>query len=337
MATCPACWAGSGSGAAIMSAAKARTAALRYDAVVLCMLTSPRLFSRHQWSVVAQGYSETEEYARRPLAMPSGCASFSRGLGYPRQGSECIDRARTIDGVSGVSAREPGAGEILPGMRRPSHAIRRCAGVAVLVSRGVHAETSRRENSHREGSARRRTEAGHGPVRRSQGLDGAARRPRSRGSTQDPSGWFGRSAVADANGHRRLIARQSETEPPRTAITRGPPANGTPSLECGRRNAFQWNDEGQKRRDYRRDNERSWRRLACDKIARHGCHLSVEVTMRHQDRAPHFGRRRHSTTHYVERANVSACRRAVSGVPSRACVGGRLRSSARRRSQSPWL
>src|SRR2546430_12284488 len=66
MATCPACWAGSGSGAAIMSAAKARTAALRYDAVVLCMLTSPRLFSRHQWSVVAQGYSETEEYARRP-------------------------------------------------------------------------------------------------------------------------------------------------------------------------------------------------------------------------------------------------------------------------------
>src|SRR3989442_12001257 len=164
-------------------------------------------------------------------------------------------------------------------MRRPSHAIRRCAGVAVLVSRGVDGERSRRENSHREGSARRRTEAGHGPVRRSQGLDGAARRPRSRGSTQDPSGWFGSSAVADANDHRRLIARQSETEPPRTAITRGPPANGTPSLECGRRNAFQWNDEGQKRRDYRRDNERSWRRLACDKVAGPGCPPSVEVTM----------------------------------------------------------
>src|SRR2546425_4427017 len=119
MATCPACWAGSGSGGAIRSAAKARPAALRYDAVVLCMLTSPRLFSRHQWSVVAQGYSETEEYARRPPAMPSGCASLSRGLGYPRQGSECIDRARTIDGASGVSAREPGAGEILPGVRCP--------------------------------------------------------------------------------------------------------------------------------------------------------------------------------------------------------------------------
>src|SRR2546425_1875605 len=41
-------------------------------------------------------------------------------------------------------------------MRRASHALRRCDGVAVRVSRGVHAETSGRANSHREGGARRR-------------------------------------------------------------------------------------------------------------------------------------------------------------------------------------
>src|SRR3989454_1101809 len=81
MATCPACWGGSGSGAAIMSAAKARTAALRYDAVVLCMLTSPRLFSRHQWSAVAQGYSETEEYARRPSQCRQAALPFPEDSG----------------------------------------------------------------------------------------------------------------------------------------------------------------------------------------------------------------------------------------------------------------
>src|SRR3989454_2271656 len=95
MATCPACWGGSGSGAAIMSAAKARTAALRYDAVVLCMLTSPRLFSRHQWSVVAQGYSETEEYARRPPQCRQAALPFPEDSG-------------TLDGVPNAStARGP--------------------------------------------------------------------------------------------------------------------------------------------------------------------------------------------------------------------------------------
>src|SRR2546426_9771858 len=117
MATCRACWAGSGSGAAIMSAAKARPAALRYDAVVLCMMTSPRLFSRHRWSVVAKGIPRRNNAP--DASWQASSASFFRGLGYPRQGSECIDRARTIDGVSGVSAREPGAGEILPEVRRP--------------------------------------------------------------------------------------------------------------------------------------------------------------------------------------------------------------------------
>src|SRR6059036_2136330 len=97
-----------------------------------------------------------------------------------------MDRARTIDAVSGVSAREPRAGEVLSGVRRTSHGLGRCDGIAVRLSRGVHAKTSRRAHSHRESSARRRTETGDRPVRRSQGLDGAARRPRSRGSAQDP-------------------------------------------------------------------------------------------------------------------------------------------------------
>src|SRR5438093_11548972 len=78
---------------------------------------------------------------------------------------------------------------LFPRTRVPSsgarHAVGRCDGVAVGLSRGVPAEPSRGADSHRQVGARRRTEAGHGPVRRSQGLDGAARGPRSRGSTQD--------------------------------------------------------------------------------------------------------------------------------------------------------
>src|SRR2546422_1364246 len=101
---------------------------------------------------------------------------------YTRQGSKCIDCARMIDAVSGVSARESGAGEVLSGvrypprgqllelsrsaapirkvlsgMRRARHALTRCDGVAVRISRGVHAEASGRANSHREGGARSRT------------------------------------------------------------------------------------------------------------------------------------------------------------------------------------
>jgi hypothetical protein len=46
-------------------------------------------------------------------------------------------------------------------MRSTSHALGRGHRVDVRVSRGVHAETSRRANSEDEGRARRRTEAGH--------------------------------------------------------------------------------------------------------------------------------------------------------------------------------
>jgi len=45
------------------------------------------------------------------------CRSLARRI--TRQGSACVDRARTIDAVSGVSAREPGAGKGLLPVRCP--------------------------------------------------------------------------------------------------------------------------------------------------------------------------------------------------------------------------
>ena len=48
------------------------------------------------------------------------CFLFSEYSGtLDRVPTECIDHARTIDAVSGVSAREPGAGEVLSGVRCP--------------------------------------------------------------------------------------------------------------------------------------------------------------------------------------------------------------------------
>ena len=55
----------------------------------------------------------------------------------------------------------------------------------VRVARRLHPQAPRREDPHLEGRPGRRAQAGHRPLRRPQGLDGAARRPRSRGGAQD--------------------------------------------------------------------------------------------------------------------------------------------------------
>ena len=50
----------------------------------------------------------------------------------------------------------------------------------------VHPQAPRREDPHLQGRPRGRAQAGHRALRRPQGLDGAARRPRSRGGAQAP-------------------------------------------------------------------------------------------------------------------------------------------------------
>ena len=71
-------------------------------------------------------------------------------------------------------------------MRSSGAAGRGAAGRSLRLARVLHAEASRRADPHIEDRARRGAETSHGLVRRSQGLDGAARRPRSRGGAEAP-------------------------------------------------------------------------------------------------------------------------------------------------------
>jgi hypothetical protein len=78
----------------------------------------PTVGSRRGLGVEATSAASVPVTSRRPLVTPVAPVDAAllvfRMLGYPRECFECIDRARTIDAVSGVSAREPGAGEVLP-------------------------------------------------------------------------------------------------------------------------------------------------------------------------------------------------------------------------------
>ena len=75
--------------------------------------------------------------------------------------------------------------EILPRVRAANRRVRE-RGVIIWIARDLHAQASGPENPELQGGARRRAQAGHGAVRRSQGLDGAAGRPRPRGGAQAP-------------------------------------------------------------------------------------------------------------------------------------------------------
>ena len=117
---------------------------------------------------------------------------------------------RPARAVSSVSPRELTRPEILRRVRRPSEShlcwlrcvqsaraeilwrMRRAAwragwGAAEAGEPGVvHAQAPRREDPHVQGRAGGRAQAGHRALRRPQGLDGAARRPRPRGGAQAP-------------------------------------------------------------------------------------------------------------------------------------------------------
>ena len=72
------------------------------------------------------------------------------------------------------------------GAARRSARCQHTADREVHVARGLHPQAPRREDPHLQGRARGRAQAGHRALRRPQGLDGAARRPRPRGGAQAP-------------------------------------------------------------------------------------------------------------------------------------------------------
>ena len=78
-----------------------------------------------------------------------------------------------------VPARERARGEVLHGVRRAHDARRRFA--PRRLPRRLHARPPRQQDPQRARAADRRAQTGHRPLRRSQGLARAARRPRSRG------------------------------------------------------------------------------------------------------------------------------------------------------------
>ena len=73
----------------------------------------------------------------------------------------------------------------LRGARR-GHSGAADGGAPLRIARELHAQAPRREDPHLEERPRGRAQAGHGPLRRPQGLDGAARRPRPRGGAEAP-------------------------------------------------------------------------------------------------------------------------------------------------------
>ena len=75
---------------------------------------------------------------------------------------------------------------VLRRVRRAAGRGRPAAPAALRLARVLHPQAPRREDPHVQGRAGGRAQAGHGALRRSQGLDGAARRPRPRGGAQDP-------------------------------------------------------------------------------------------------------------------------------------------------------
>ena len=72
------------------------------------------------------------------------------------------------------------------GVARSSPARRPAPTDRLRIAQGLHAGAPRRAHPRRPSRARGRAQAGHGPVRGPQGLDGAPRRARSRGSAPDP-------------------------------------------------------------------------------------------------------------------------------------------------------
>ena len=104
----------------------------------------------------------------------------------------------------------------------------------------LHPEAPRREDPHLEERPRRRAQAGHRAVRRPQGLDGAAGRPRPRGGAEAPRS---RARAHDGGrpplrGHRQPgHGRRDHGALRRAAGPRGPRRAGaaTPRSTCRRR------------------------------------------------------------------------------------------------------
>ncbi len=98
---------------------------------------------------------------------------------------------RGVRGSRGASVRQlrsPAVGHRQVLLRvRPSRRSRRAGGITALRGAGsLHSQTPGREDPVVKGRARGRAQAGHRALRRPQGLDGAARRPRSRGGAHAP-------------------------------------------------------------------------------------------------------------------------------------------------------
>ena len=114
---------------------------------------------------------------------------------------------------------------------------------------GLHPQAPRREDPHLAPRPRGRAQAGHGAVRRPQGLDGAARRPRSRGGAHAPRPGAraddgggpplrGHGEPGDGRRHHGALRRAARPRGPRRArllrraAHAGDACGGTPR-RCG--------------------------------------------------------------------------------------------------------
>ena len=138
-----------------------------------------------------------------------------------------------------------------PVAKRPTALTRNSAGSAARDSPprpappGSDIPDTRREDSHLEGRARRRAEAGNGPLRGSQGIHGAPRRPRSGRITEAPGSGArsddggrallrGHGQPGDGRRDHGALRRAALTRGPRRArLLRGPPDAGLGEAVCG--------------------------------------------------------------------------------------------------------